>query len=89
MSRARFHEYGHWNAISYNGPDSLNPPILSATELFDKLFAVPLETAEQAVAPKCWDAVLDDAKRLRRGLSARDAAGSTATWTRSPRFSGG
>ncbi|HNK46451.1 MAG TPA: DUF1552 domain-containing protein [Pseudomonadota bacterium] len=74
VSRARFHEYGHWNAISYNGPDSLNPPILSATELFDKLFAVPLETAEQGRRAKVLDAVLDDAKRLRRGLSARDAA---------------
>ncbi len=74
VSRARFHEYGHWNAISYNGPDSLNPPILSATELFDKLFAVPGEAAEQGRRAKVLDAVLEDAKRLRKGLGARDAA---------------
>lgn len=74
VSRARFHEYGHWNAISYNGPDSTNPPILSATELFDLLFAVPGESAELGRRAKALDAVLADAKQLRGRLGTRDGA---------------
>ena len=45
VSRARFHDYGHWNAISYNGPGSLNQPILEAARLYDALFAVPDDAA--------------------------------------------
>lgn len=74
VSRARFHEFGHWNAISYNGPDSANPPIMSAPELYDLLFAVPGQSAEQGRRAKALDAVLADAKTLRGQLGARDAA---------------
>ncbi len=74
VSRSRFHEYGHWNAISYNGPDSTNPPILSAPALFDKLFAMPGESAEQGRRAKVLDAVLADARQLRGRLGSRDAA---------------
>jgi hypothetical protein len=74
ISPARFHPFGHWNAISLNGPDSMNPPIMNATELFDLLFAVPGESAEQGRRAKALDAVLDDAKQLRGRLGTRDAA---------------
>jgi len=52
----------------------MNPPIMSATELFDLLFAMPGESAEQVRRAKALDAVLDDAKQLRGRLSTRDAA---------------
>lgn len=72
ISRARFHEYGHWNAISYNGPDSVNPPILSATELYDTLFSVPGEAPELGRRARVFDAVLADTKQLKARLGARD-----------------
>lgn len=72
VSPARFHEFGHWNAISYNGPDSLNPPIMSPGQLFDKLFAVPGESSDQGRRARVLDAVLDDAKGLRMSLGAND-----------------
>jgi hypothetical protein len=74
ISPARFHEYGHWNAISYNGPDSLNPPIMSPGALFDKLFAIPGQAAEQGRRARVLDAVLEDARKLKRGLGAGDGA---------------
>lgn len=74
VSTARFHEYGHWNAISYNGPDSVNPPILSAGELFDKLFAVPTEAADLGRRGRVLDAVIADAKGLKGQLGQADRA---------------
>ncbi len=72
VSQARFHEYGHWNAISYNGPDSTNAPIMQPTQLFDAIFDIPVETT--GVEPRLFalDAVLEDAADLRRTLGARD-----------------
>ncbi len=35
VSPARFHTYGHWNAVSYNGPGSLNLPIMDPGLLYD------------------------------------------------------
>jgi hypothetical protein len=72
VSEARFHEYGHWNAISYNGPDSTNAPIMRPTQLFDALFDIPVETG--GVEPRTFalDAVMEDAADLRRTLGARD-----------------
>jgi len=72
ISDARFHEYGHWNAISYNGPDSTNAPVMRATQLFDALFDIPMET--EGIEPRTFalDAVIEDAADLRRELGARD-----------------
>jgi hypothetical protein len=72
VSRSRFHEYGHWNAISYNGPDSTNLPIMDATALFDRLFALPPDNAEADRRRRVLDAVLEDAARFRDRLGYRD-----------------
>jgi uncharacterized protein DUF1552 len=71
-STARFHEYGHWNSVSYNGPDSLNPPILDAGQLYDYLFAPPDDAAGLDRRARLLDAVMDDAKSLRARLGAAD-----------------
>jgi hypothetical protein len=72
VSEARFHPYGHWNAVSYNGPDSMNEPIMRPTALFDRLFGIPQDTAELADRSRALDAVLDDARRLQARLGAAD-----------------
>ncbi len=72
VSDARFHEYGHWNAISYNGPDSTNAPIKRPTQLFDALFDIPVETTGVEPRTLALDAVIEDAADLRRKLGARD-----------------
>jgi hypothetical protein len=41
VSEARFHDYGHWNAISYSGPDSPIAPVMSPGQLYSLLFDVP------------------------------------------------
>jgi hypothetical protein len=73
VSTARFHDYGHWNAISYNGPDSTNPPILEAQRLHDLLFG--LQSADNRHLRRradLLDAVLDDAQSLRARLGQAD-----------------
>lgn len=72
VSTARFHDYGHWNAVSYNGPDSLNPPIQQPTALFDRLFGVRPDVEELQDRSRALDAVLDDARSLRERLGADD-----------------
>lgn len=71
-SQARFHDYGHWNAISYNGPDSINLPILAPTQLYARLFDVPEDALETARRARLLDAVLGDARRLRAQLGGSD-----------------
>jgi hypothetical protein len=76
VSDARFHDYGHWNAISYNGPDSLNQPILQPSRVFDRLFGGVTTNADEVIAKRrrvrMLDAVLDDARALRGRLGAAD-----------------
>jgi hypothetical protein len=72
VSNARFHDYGHWNAISYNGPDSLNLPIMNPSAVFDRLFAVRPDTREIDRRARLLDSVLADAARLRVKLGVRD-----------------
>jgi Protein of unknown function (DUF1552) len=72
VSEARFHEYGHWNAVSYNGPDSSNLPITSEGELYDLLFAVPEDAPALLRRAQLLDAVLDEANDLRSKLGAAD-----------------
>jgi len=70
VSGNRFHDYGTWTAISYNGPESQNLPIRSVDALFDQLFAVRTgDTADRALL---LDAVADDARRLHGLLGAND-----------------
>ena len=72
VSQARFHGYGHWNGISYNGPDSINLPIMEAGQLYDRLFGQPIDNSAARRRSLLLDAVLDDANSLRQRLGARD-----------------
>jgi hypothetical protein len=73
-SDARFHDYGHWNAISYNGPDSVNLPIMQPTRLYDLLFNVPADIEALGRRSVLLDAVLEDAASVRARLAADDRA---------------
>jgi hypothetical protein len=72
VSRARFHDYWHWNAISYNGTDSQNLPVQDAGALYDRLFGVPVDDQEALRRGRLLDAVLEDARSLDSRLGARD-----------------
>ncbi len=71
-SNARFHDYGHWNAISYNGPDDLNPPIMDPGQLYDLLFGVVADTSGLKRRALLLDAVMEDAKSLSGRVGAAD-----------------
>lgn len=72
VSTARFHDYGHWNAISYNGPDSLNLPVMDPAQLYGLLFDVPANTTQLQHRASLLDAVMADASDLRGRLGAAD-----------------
>lgn len=72
VSTARFHDYGHWNAISYNGPDSLNLPVQDPAQLFNMLFSVPQDLSKLTRRASLLDAVREDANDLRVRLGAAD-----------------
>lgn len=72
ISAARFHDFGHWNAISYTGPDAAIAPIMSTTQLYSLLFDVPGDLIGLGRRARLLDAVLDDAESLRVRLGAVD-----------------
>ena len=72
VSTARFHGYGHWNAISYNGPDSINLPIMTPSALYQRLFGVRPDNTAAIKETQMLDAVIADARRLQMRLGARD-----------------
>ncbi len=74
VSPARFHDYGHWNAISYNGPDSLNLPVMDPLQLFAMLFSLPPNGDLVKRRAALLDAVNEDAKDLQKKLGATDKA---------------
>ena len=74
VSEARFHDYGHWNAISYSGPDAPIAPIMSTAQLYSVLFDVPGDLVALGRRARLLDAVLDDAQSLRVRLGATDRA---------------
>ncbi len=74
VSKARFHQYGHWNSISYNGPNSLNPEIMDPGQLYDVLFAPPGDVATMTRRAKLLDAVMGDYNSLRPKLGKGDQA---------------
>ncbi len=74
VSGARFHDYGHWNAISYNGPDSLNLPVMDPVQLYGMLFGVAQNADLLKRRALLLDAVKDDAKDLQKRLGAEDKA---------------
>lgn len=73
-STARFHDYGHWNTVSFNGPDAPNQPILQTSALFSRLFnAIPEgEPPEDLNREAMLDAVLQDGQDLRRVVGRAD-----------------
>ncbi len=70
------------NAISFNGPDSINPPEVSPRAFFERLFGgswrAPGEDSEPdpriGLRRSVLDAVLADAKELRKRLGKPDQA---------------
>ncbi len=72
VSEARFHDYGHWNAISYNGPDSTNLPVSDPGQLYELLFDVPDDAVAVSRRVNLLDAVLADANELSARLGAAD-----------------
>ncbi len=72
VSEARFHDYGHWNAISYNGPDSVNLPIMDPAQLFGLLFNIPDDLEALGRRASVLDAVLEDANDLKAKVGVRD-----------------
>lgn len=72
VSEARFHDYGHWNRITFTGPDQPMPQISSPAQLYQMLFDVPADLAAVGRRAKLLDAVLADAQSLRVRLGAND-----------------
>ncbi|MEE2643455.1 MAG: DUF1552 domain-containing protein, partial [Myxococcota bacterium] len=72
VSEARFHRYGHWDAISYSGPNATNAPIMAPSLLYDRLFAAPQDDQSGRRRVQLLDAVLEDARTLRRQLGVED-----------------
>ncbi len=75
VSNNRFHDYGTWTCVSYNGQESQNLPIRSVDALFEHLFGVPvMGSRENADRATVLDAVGEDARALRARLGAGDRA---------------
>ena len=72
ISEARFHDYGHWNAISYTGPDSAIAPVMSPAQLYGLLFDVPGDLVALSKRARLLDAVKEDAQSLRVRLGSVD-----------------
>lgn len=72
VSEARFHDYGHWNRITFTGPDQPMPQISHPGELYTKLFDVPADLAAVGRRARLLDAVMADAQSLRARLGAND-----------------
>ena len=74
LSEARFHGYGHWNAISYNGPNSQNLPLSDLGALYDRLFGMPIEDQSANKREVVLGAVLEEARAFRGYLGSEDRA---------------
>ncbi len=72
MSKALFHDFGTWLAISHNAPESLNIPVIDPQAFFDQVFAVKPDFAEVARRTSMLDVVSEDIRRLQPRLGARD-----------------
>ena len=74
MSSAVLHDFGTWNAVSHNGPNSINPPQRDPHKLFDQLFSVKPDLTEIARRTSVLDVVAEDTRRLDARLGKRDRA---------------
>ncbi|HVY28992.1 MAG TPA: DUF1552 domain-containing protein [Polyangiaceae bacterium] len=72
MSSAVLHDFGTWNSVSHNGPNSINPPQRDPQKLFDQLFSVKPDLAEVAHRTSVLDVVSEDARQLSKRLGKRD-----------------
>ena len=72
MSSAVLHDFGTWNAVSHNGPNSINPPLRDPHKLFNQLFAVKPDLTEVARRTSVLDVVSEDTKQLSLRLGKRD-----------------
>ncbi len=72
MSSAVLHDFGTWNAVSHNGPNSINPPLRDPKKLFDQLFSVKPDLTEIARRTSVLDVVAEDTKKLSARLGKRD-----------------
>lgn len=68
------------SGLSYNGPDSLNPPIADPTALFERLFGAnfrapgdePIIDPKLSIRRSILDSVMEDQRRLNNRLGAND-----------------
>lgn len=72
MSKAVLHDFGTWNSVSHNGPNSINPPIRDAQKLFEQLFSVKPDLPEVARRTSVLDVVAEDTRQLGARLGKRD-----------------
>jgi hypothetical protein len=72
MSAAVLHDFGTWNSISHNGPNSINPTQRDPQKLFDQLFSVKPDIAEIARRTSVLDVVAEDTRQLSARLGKRD-----------------
>ncbi|HVJ18503.1 MAG TPA: DUF1552 domain-containing protein [Polyangiaceae bacterium] len=72
MSSAVLHDFGTWNSISHNGPNSINPPQRDPFKLFEQLFSVKPDNAEVARRTSVLDVVAEDTRQLSARLGKRD-----------------
>lgn len=64
--------YGHWRSISYNAPESQNPPIRDPLQLYKLLFTAPADLPDVAARVRLLDAIHEDAKELKIHLTPAD-----------------
>jgi hypothetical protein len=72
MSSAVLHDFGTWNSVSHNGPNSINPPQRDPHKLFAQLFSVKPDLTEIARRTSVLDVVAEDARQLEARLGKRD-----------------
>ena len=72
MSSAVLHNFGTWNAVSHNGPNSINPPLRDPQKLFNQLFSVKPDLTEIAHRTSVLDVVAEDTRQLSARLGKRD-----------------
>ncbi len=72
MSSAVLHDFGTWNSVSHNGPNSINPPQRDPKKLFEQLFSVKPDLTEIAHRTSVLDVVSEDTKQLSKRLGKRD-----------------
>jgi hypothetical protein len=66
------HDFGTWNSVSHNGPNSINPPLRDPQKLFDQLFSIKPDLTEITRRTSVLDVVAEDTRQLKGRLGKRD-----------------